>query len=130
MPHRARPGIHIPRRLRRRSRIDEIATRVQMTRRRLSVAVMDRIWQWAWDRYGPRYSWAMCAVYSPMLLLTWLFPSFFIVAFEKSDHYVEAAAVTVVAVPVLTYLFILPGLGRIRLAERWAAGDDVDRSTA
>lgn len=23
---------------------------------------MDRIWQWAWDRYGPRYSWAPAPV--------------------------------------------------------------------
>ena len=22
---------------------------------------MDRIWQWAWDRYGARDSWALCA---------------------------------------------------------------------
>src|ERR1700756_1252124 len=91
---------------------------------------MDRIWQWAWDRFGARYSWAMCAVYFPMLLLIWLFPSFMIVAFEKSDRYVEAGAVTVVAVPVLAYLFILPGVGGIGLVERWAAGHEVDRATA
>jgi len=91
---------------------------------------MDRIWQWAWDRFGARYSWAMCAIFFPMVLLIWLLPSIFIVAFEKSNHYVESAAVTVVAVPVLVYLFILPGLGAIRVAERWAAGDEVDRATA
>src|ERR1700756_3288592 len=91
---------------------------------------MDRIWQWAWDRYGPRYSWVMCAVFFPMLLLAWLSASFCIVAFEKSDHYVKAAAFTVVAVPVLTYALILPGVGGIRLAERWAAGHEVDRARA
>jgi adenylate cyclase len=91
---------------------------------------MERIWQWAWDRCGARYSWAMCAVFSPTLLVTWLFPSFFIVAFEKSDRYVEAAAVTVVALPVVLYFFILPGVGGIRLAERWAAGDELDRAIA
>jgi nitrogen fixation/metabolism regulation signal transduction histidine kinase len=21
---------------------------------------MDRIWQWSWDRYAARYSWALC----------------------------------------------------------------------
>jgi adenylate cyclase len=72
----------------------------------------------------------MCAVFFPMLLLTWLFPTFFIVAFEKSDHYAEAFAVTVVAVLVLTYALILPGVGGIRLAVRWAAGHEVDRATA
>ena len=34
-----------------------------------------------------------------------------LVAFEKSGHYVEAAAVTVVAVLVLAYMLVLPGLG-------------------
>jgi uncharacterized membrane protein len=48
------------------------------------VSGMDRIWQWAWDRYGPRYSWAIYAV-------------------------------TVVAVLVLAYVMILPGLGGSRL---------------
>ena len=44
--------------------------------------------------------------------------------------YVEAAAVTVVAVVVLEYVLVLPGLGRIRLAEQWAAGHKVDRASA
>ena len=42
----------------------------------------------------------------------------------------EAALVTVVAVPVLLYVMFLPGLGRIRLVEQWAAGHDVDRARA
>jgi len=63
------------------------------------VSGMDRIWQWAWDRYGPRYSWAIYAV-------------------------------TVVAVLVLAYVMILPGLGESRLYERWAAGQEVDRARA
>ena len=62
---------------------------------------MDRIWQWAWDRYGARYSWAICAISFPMVLPVYLASSLIVVAFEESDHYVEAAAVTVVAVLVL-----------------------------
>jgi adenylate cyclase len=91
---------------------------------------MDRIWQWAWDRYGPRYSWAICGIFLPLTLQIWLFPSLVIVAFEKSDRYVEAAAVTVIAVLVVLYASFLPGLGDIRLAERWAAGHEVDRTLA
>ena len=53
-----------------------------------------------------------------------------VVAFEESDRYVEAAAVTVVAVLVRAYVMVLPGLGRIRLVEQWAAGHEVDRATA
>src|SRR5882724_11227692 len=91
---------------------------------------MDRIWQWAWDRYGPRYSWAICGVFLPLTWELWLFPSLCIVAFEKSDRYVEAAAVVVIAVPVLLYVCFLPGFGGIRIAERWSAGDKVARMLA
>ncbi len=91
---------------------------------------MDRIWQWAWDRHGARYSWAVFAVGFPLLLPFYLFWSFLIVAVEKSGHYVEAAAVTVVAVLVLAYVVMLPGLRRRRVVEQWAAGHEVDRARA
>lgn len=29
---------------------------------------MERIWQWAWDRYGRWYSWAVLAVMFPLVL--------------------------------------------------------------
>jgi class 3 adenylate cyclase len=64
------------------------------------------------------------------LLPIYLVPSFVVVASEDSGHYVEAAAVTVVALPVLVYVYFLPGLGRLHLVERWAAGEDVDRTSA
>jgi adenylate cyclase len=91
---------------------------------------MDRIWQWAWDRYGRRYSWAICAMLFPPTLQIWLFASFLVVAFEKSHHYVEAAAVTVVAVLVFVCVVVRPGLGGVRRVERWAAGHEVDRAEA
>ncbi len=91
---------------------------------------MDRIWQWAWDRYGARYSWAVYALSFPLTLPIYLSWAFLIVAIEESSHYVEAAAVTVVTVLVLSYVIVLPGLGRIRLAEQWAAGNEVDRAKA
>ena len=88
---------------------------------------MERIWQWAWDRYGAKYSWAICAIGFPLVLQVYLVFSIVVVAFEESDRYVEAAAVTVVAVLVQQYVIVLPGLGRIRDVERWAAGREVDR---
>ncbi|MFZ1164063.1 adenylate/guanylate cyclase domain-containing protein [Mycobacterium sp.] len=91
---------------------------------------MDRIWQWAWDRYGARYSWAIYAVTFPVYLPIYLVPSLVVVASEKSDLYAEAAAVTVLAVLVLAYVMSLPGLGSIRVVERWAAGQAVDPATA
>ncbi|HZA12125.1 adenylate/guanylate cyclase domain-containing protein, partial [Mycobacterium sp.] len=91
---------------------------------------MDRFWQWAWERHGATYSWMMCAGVLAVLLPIYLLVSCVVVAFEESGHYVEAAAGTVVAVPVLVYLSILPSLGRVRLAEQWAAGHRVDRARA
>jgi adenylate cyclase len=91
---------------------------------------MDRIWQWAWERYGPRYSWAVCAVTFPVVLPFYLLLSFVVVAFEGSDRYVDAVAVTLVAALVLAWVDVLPGLGSARLFEQWAAGHDIDRASA
>jgi class 3 adenylate cyclase len=66
----------------------------------------------------------------PALLPQLLLMSSLIVASEESDHYVEAAAVTVIAVLMLLYVTVLPGAGRSRLMERWAAGQVVDRGRA
>src|ERR1700722_18452024 len=91
---------------------------------------MDRIWQWAWDRYGARYTWAVCAITFLVGVPIWLLSSFTVIAFEKSGHYVQAAAVTLVAVLVLQCVAVLPGYRLFRLAEQWAAGHEVDRATA
>jgi adenylate cyclase len=65
-----------------------------------------------------------------LLLPAYLMLSFIVVAYEKSDRYVEAAAVTAVALPLLAYVYFVPGLGRLRVVEQWAAGRDVDRADA
>jgi adenylate cyclase len=89
---------------------------------------MDRIWQWAWDRFGARYSWVVCGVTLLPLLQIFLVFSFVVVAYEESDRYVEAAAVTVVGVVVLVYAMVLPGLGGIRRMEQWVGGHELDRA--
>ncbi len=91
---------------------------------------MERIWQWVWERYGARWSWAVYAVTATWPLPIYLSWSFLIVAIEESSDYLGAAAVTVVGMPVLAYVNTLPGLGRIRLVEQWAAGSEVDRARA
>src|SRR5271167_3767031 len=91
---------------------------------------MDRIWQWAWDRYGPRYSWVIYVGVFASTLPPYLLWSFLVVAFQKSSHYVEAAVVTGAAVAVMTLVVVLPGSRRFRLVQRWAAGDEVDREAA
>ena len=80
---------------------------------------MYHIWQWAWDRYGPKYSWAIVVVGFPLLVWVYLVLSFAVVVLEKSDQYAEAAAVTMVAVAVLgvVLLLLVPGVREIRLVE-------------
>ncbi|MGA5465575.1 adenylate/guanylate cyclase domain-containing protein [Mycobacterium sp. NPDC050041] len=91
---------------------------------------MDRIWQWAWDRYAARYSWAVFAITSLAVMPVWLGSALLLVVFEGSNRYVEAAAVMVAVVVVMAYMAALPGVGPSRLVDRWAAGHDVDRVRA
>ena len=91
---------------------------------------MDRIWQWAWDRWGSKYSWAVWGIMVVPMLVSYLVLSSLVVSFEKSGHYAEAAAYTVAAVVVDAYVVILPGSRLFRLAQRWAAGHEVDRAEA
>jgi adenylate cyclase len=91
---------------------------------------MDRLWQWAWDRYGARYSWVIWVGVFASTLAAYLLWSFVVVAFEKSTHYVEAAVVTGAAVLVMSLVVHRPESRRSRLAQRWAAGDEVDREAA
>ncbi|WP_156689335.1 adenylate/guanylate cyclase domain-containing protein [Mycobacterium sp. Marseille-P9652] len=89
---------------------------------------MERVWQWAWDRYRSRYSWAMYVILSAELIAVYVVLCFVVVAMEGSDRYVEAGALAVGAVLVTTYVNVLPGVGKSRLLERWAAGQEVDRA--
>lgn len=91
---------------------------------------MDRIWQWAWDRYGAKYRWAALAVAFPVSLASYLFWSLLIVAIERSDRYVQAAAVGVGAALVLHIAQALADRRWFRPAEQWVAGHEVDRATA
>lgn len=93
---------------------------------------MDRIWRWAWDRYATRYSWAICAVSLPWVLLSYLAWSFLIVTAEGSDRYVQAGLVTAIVAPVLPYLVVLPGMRPVHVVELWAArrNIEIDRATA
>ena len=72
----------------------------------------------------------ICAIGFPIAFPVYLVLSFIIVAFEKSSRYIESASVTVVAVLVLTYALVLPGLGAWRLVDGWAAGQELDRGSA
>src|ERR1700712_37572 len=93
---------------------------------------MDRIWQWAWDRYASRYTWATSAAALIVSLpIYFVFLSLPIVAFERSGRYVEAAVITVAAVLVLVWILVVPGHRMFfRPVEQWAAGHAVDRATA
>ena len=91
---------------------------------------MERFLQWAWDRYGPRYSWVMCA-FAFVVALPIYFPlSLAIVAVEHSSRYLAAAGAAGVAVLVIAYTFVLPSHGVWRYAEQWAVGGEPDRARA
>jgi len=91
---------------------------------------MDHLFQRAWERYGPRYSWAICAISFVVPFPIYLALSFTIVAFENSHRYLVAAGATAAVMVMLACVLVLPGIGPLRLVERWAAGDEVDPATA
>jgi adenylate cyclase len=71
------------------------------------------------------------AISVPVVMPTYLIVSFIVLAFEKSDRYVEAGVATVVAVLVICdYTFLLGRRRRLGLVEQWAAGHDVDPAKA
>jgi adenylate cyclase len=88
---------------------------------------MDRISQWAWDRYGARYSWAICAVTFPIALPIYFLLSFVIVGFEGSSRYAEAAAIAVATPMVLVYGMTLPSLARRALSSSGTRPQDRSR---
>ena len=90
---------------------------------------MDRIWQWAWDRHGARYSWAICAIAFPcsarlprFVVCRCRFRGVRSLRRGGRRHRCRRAGAG--------YLVVLPGLAEVRLAEQWAAGHEVDRATA
>lgn len=91
---------------------------------------MDRVFQWLWDRYGARYSWALWALMIPVSLPVLLFWGFGVVGFERSSQYGEVAAFTVAAGLTRAYVLVLPGWRGMRVIERWAAGQDVSPGKA
>lgn len=64
------------------------------------------------------------------MLLSYVLLSSVVVKFEQSSRYVEAIAFTMAAVLVDAYVVILPGSSLLRLVQRWAAGNEVDRAQA
>jgi len=51
---------------------------------------MDRIWQWAWDRYGATYSWVAWVVLFATVFPLYFLLSLLVVASERSNQYIEA----------------------------------------
>ena len=72
----------------------------------------------------------MAGFFVAAMLPPCLFWSLAVVGVENSRDYLAAAAITLGVLPVLAYLIVLPGRGRSRLVEQWAAGLEVDRIRA
>jgi class 3 adenylate cyclase len=90
----------------------------------------DHLWQWAWDRHGTRYSWAVVALTYVLVLPVWGLSAFIVVVYAESDRFLLAAAIVAVAEFAALYLGALPGSRMWRQMERWAAGDQIDRYEA
>jgi adenylate cyclase len=88
---------------------------------------MNRVWQWAWDRHGTRYSWAVYALSFLVSLPVWALVPLLIVEFEESDRFLVGAAIAVATLLAVMYVVARPGSNTWRLVERWAAGDRIDR---
>jgi adenylate cyclase len=91
---------------------------------------MDRFWQWAWDRYRATYWWVVCLVGSVVFLSAYLVWSLAIVAFERSNHYVEAAVFSAVCAAVMAFTVSFPASRQLRPVHRWRAGDGMDCAEA
>ncbi len=91
---------------------------------------MDRIWQWAWDRFGARHRWASLAVVFPAGLPLYVFWSSLVVALEGSRHYVEAAVIATIVLLLLNVYAAFADRKRYRPVEQWARGEHVDRAAA
>jgi class 3 adenylate cyclase len=74
--------------------------------------------------------WPLCVMAFLVSMVVYLPVALLIVAYEESDRYLEAAAVTVVALPVLVCVMAVPGRRSMLLLQRWAGGHQVDPSTA
>jgi len=91
---------------------------------------MDRVWQWAWDRHGTRYSWAVFVLAYVVLVPIWETTALVVVEYEESNRFLEAAAVAAAISLIAVYALAQPG-GRVwRPLQRWAAGDQVDEHEA
>jgi class 3 adenylate cyclase len=91
---------------------------------------MDRIWQWAWDRWGARYLWVIWVFAFASMLVTYLLWTVVIVASERSSHYVEAAVIVGPAVVLEAFVIALPRSRLLSPIARSRAGREVDRRQA
>jgi class 3 adenylate cyclase len=88
---------------------------------------MDRVWQWVWNRYATRYSWAVFVVTYVLTVPLWVFTAIVIVETEGSDRHVESAAAAAAITLVLAWILHRPGFGVWHAIDRWTASDQVDR---
>ena len=79
---------------------------------------MDRLFQWLWDRHGPNYAWALFVTCYLVPFPIYLFLAFAVVASEHSDRYLAAAGGTSVAMAILAFGIVLPGIGPLRTVQR------------
>jgi adenylate cyclase len=72
---------------------------------------MDRMWQWAWDRYPSRYSWVLYAILFVLMLPPYLVFSFVVVAVFGAPNDLADHAEAAVSAAVLIHRFVAERFG-------------------
>ena len=70
---------------------------------------IDRVWQWAWDRHGPRYSWAVLWITYVLTVPIWVFSAIIMVELVESDRIIEGAVASAAITLVLACILVRPG---------------------
>ena len=91
---------------------------------------MERLWQWAWDRHGPRFSWAAFIITALLFAFIYGFAASLFVGYERSSAYPVGISIGIVGGILVGFAHIRPGSANWLAIERFAAGGSTDAMAA
>lgn len=91
-----------------------------------SALVIDRLWQWAWDRHATRFGWAVFVLSYAISLSVWVTAALIMVALEGSTRFLASAVAAAAIAAVFVFMFAMPESRDWRIVQRWAAGGEID----
>lgn len=87
---------------------------------------MERVWQWAWGRFGAKYSWAVYAVTCVVVLPIWVTVAAVLDALAGASGHAPSIGVAVLFGMLALAILEQPGSAVWRPIEGWAAGERDD----